>query len=147
MQEKILIGTGGLNWFTNERVTDRYGTVNMMLNNTNNEQIAENACLFDDIIKQYIGKKGKLICKVLQTRQSTHIGDIIHGLYPSTPNIGDEIELGEGFLFLEYSKKEDIWKVGLKPEDDRDTFWLNPKSLYKLHEQTVDLYFLLSEIV
>ena len=29
----------------------------------------------------------------------------------------------------------------VKPDDDRETFWLDPKALYRCHQQTLVLWF------
>ena len=73
------------------------------------------------------------------TRESNHIGDLFHGFMPKTPEIGEVIELGEGNVF--YDIDEFGENIGLKPSDNRKTFWLNPKMLYRCHSQTVDVYF------
>ncbi len=125
--KKILLGTGILNWNKSERVSDRYGAVFL------------DTDLHADAITPLLGKKGKLICEVLETRASNHIGDLSRGISPSTPKVGDTIELGEGILFTEGSLNNLV--VGLKPEDERATDWLNPHKLYNVHAQTVNLFF------
>jgi hypothetical protein len=95
--------------------------------------------MLQETIKEYAGQKGKLIAEVIATRKSSHIGDLFHGFFPTTPNIGEEIELGEGTLFYEPGE---YFAVGLKPDDNRETFWLIPQNLYRVHEQTVKLFFL-----
>lgn len=86
-----------------------------------------------------VGARGYLVATVLETRQSDHIGDSFRGLSPSTPRIGEEITLGgPGELFIEMDFAP---VVGLRPDNDRETDWLNPKSLYRCHNQTVRLEF------
>ena len=75
----------------------------------------------------------------METRQSSHIGDIFRGISPSTPQIGDSIELGEGTLFVSASP-EGQW-VGLEPDELRNSDWLDPEALYRVHDQTVVLSF------
>ena len=90
----VFIGCGVLTWNRGERVTDRYGTV--FLQNDENS---------DDIVPleghSSYGEKGTLLADVKKTRNSPHIGDLFRGLYPSTPEVGDKVVLGEGTLFFE----------------------------------------------
>ena len=44
----------------------------------------------------------------METRESRHIGDLLYGIFPSTPNVGDRFVLGEGKLFI-----DDFNSVGL----------------------------------
>ena len=123
MSDKTLLGTGQLGWFATERRTDRYGAV----------------ALFDGegiVPLTVVDGKGSLVASVVKTRQSPHIGDLFHGFFPSTPNVGDEIELGSGTVFFEDGA------IGLRPDDDEQyTFWLNPHKLYLAIDQDVELYF------
>jgi hypothetical protein len=45
------------------------------------------------------------------------------------------VTLGEGALFFENDE------VGIRPDDGRDTQWLDIHALYNVHEQTVTLCF------
>ena len=127
---RVLMGKGILNWPTKERVGDRYGLVGLW-------SVA--ALSFKDLLSFDIepleGIKGKLVVKVIEARESQHIGDLYHGFYPTTPDVGEEIILGEGSVFYEDGF------VGLAPDDGRRTFWLEPKKLYRAHQQLVELYF------
>lgn len=137
---EILIGTGSLSWPRMERVCDRYGYIGLYDRNSEETPIAPGGALDMSKIKEFLSKKGKLLVKIKETRKSTHIGDLFRGLFPVTPAIGEEIELGEGILSHLVQDEVDI--VGLLPLDDRQQDWLNPESLYRAHEQTVDLYFI-----
>ncbi len=139
MSNQILIGTGALSWSRYERQDQRYGSVSVFNQNSDDEIITTGAELFVDQIKKHVGRKGKLICDILETRKSTHTGDKQYKIYPKTPNVSDKIELGTGELFLQI---EDYGTyVGLKPNDGRHTLWLDIQNLYNAHEQTVNLYF------
>jgi hypothetical protein len=125
--KRILLGQGRLSWAPIERVSDRYGTVTLFKSWDGFSTV--------DLIKT-VESKGKLIAVVKNVATSRHVGDLFHKIYPFTPEVGDEIVLGEGKLFY----TED--SVGIEPvDDDRDDFWLDPKQLYKVHDQTVVLYF------
>lgn len=124
---KILLGTGVLNWDRGERVSDRYGSVKLYLSTKSDETLLS--------YQGEVGQKGRLIASVIENRKSNHIGDFFHGFFPEKPEVGELIVLGEGVLFLENNA------VGLKPDDGREIFWLDPKMLYRAHFQTVELYF------
>jgi len=105
----------------------------------NYENRNDSTLLLDfQLIKRLSGCLGTLKASVISTRQSTHVGDLFRSLKPTTPNIGEVIELGHGFLFYEY---HDILSIGLRPQKARETDWLNPQSLYRCHHQVIELYF------
>ncbi|MBI3584229.1 MAG: hypothetical protein HY096_09830 [Nitrospinae bacterium] len=124
----MYIGKGVLNWDRKERISDRYGTVFLFF-----DEWCDKYCRFLD--KSINNQHGKLTAKVIKTRKSMHIGDLVRGFFPSTPKVGQKFTLGEGKVFFVGDA------VGLVPDDVRDSDWLNPKVLYKLHHQTVELYF------
>lgn len=137
----IKLGEGYFYWSASERRTDRYGYVYLESNNPHlmpvSERYTQHTANFVNLNTEgIIGKYGKLIVKILERHESGHIGDLFHGFFPSIPE-EDEFELGEGTVFIE----DDIKGIGLKPKDDRDVFWLDPKQLYKAHEQKLELYF------
>lgn len=126
----MIVAEGILTWHGRERRSDRYGSVEMM--NTDGKFMTLD-CVHHE------GLRGRLFAEVVETRQSGHIGDIFRGLYPETPEVGEVIELGIGRLFVE--RVDGISQIGLVPDDGRDYDWLDPKALYRLHEQTVRLQF------
>ncbi len=80
------------------------------------------------------------------TIKPTHIGDLFRGVSPSTPKVGETIVLGTGTFFTEptdwYAEGVKFsLAFGLDPDDGRETDWLDINSLYRLHEQDVELYF------
>lgn len=101
-----LIGQGVLNWNRTERVCDRYGAVHLSETIDSEPPLALN--------QSFVGNYGKLIAVVTEARESRHIGDFFRGVFPETPGVDDEIELGEGTLFFEGTE------VGLMPADRRD---------------------------
>ena len=127
VKNKILLGTGILNWDRGERVSDRYGFVKLFTAIGSEETL-----LFDAVHKD---KNGRLIAEVIQIRKSDHIGDIFHGVFPVIPDVGENIVLGEGRLVV------DDDAVGLTPADGRESLWLDINMLYRAHLQTVKLYF------
>lgn len=130
--EGILLASGVLTWPAHERRSDRYGSVRLSAN-LNDDAAAV------DLPLEHCGRYGRLLVQVLENRPSRHIGDLFHMIFPTTPAVGDWIILGEGILFD--GSDEFGAAIGLEPVSERSSFWLDPHQLYKVHDQTVDLYF------
>ena len=136
----IELGTGILTWVGAERRTDRYGSIFLMEDGQTSltpgdPTIKINrkaAALFD-------GVKGTLVATVIEKRQSTHIGDFFRGFFPETPEAGERITLGTGTGFIETERAK--YAIGVRPDDSRPHDWLDPKALYRAHEQLVSLTF------
>lgn len=124
----MVIGTGRLSWDRSERVSDRYGTVQLF---DGDAEVTPDLAF----VRATVPARGHLIAKVLYTRKSEHVGDLFRGIFPSTPDVGEIIDLGEGTLFSEGNS------VGLFPDDRRESDWLDPKKLYRAHDQDVMLIF------
>jgi hypothetical protein len=141
---RFVIGEGVLTWDASERISDRYGAVFLMNDGDSMHEPSGYVPIPDDAP---VGMPGWLVAEVTATRQSTHVGDLFRGLRPQTPAVGERIVLGRGRLFCQtvdrHSPHPVIEAVGLAPEemDDRDTDWLDPRALYRAHEQTVRLVF------
>lgn len=132
---KIELAKGWLQWPSKERISDRYGTIRIFKFDPN-----ENETSFDDFPPELpLGKYGRIVAEVIETQESSHIGDLARGIYPQTPEVGEKMVLGEGILFVELDEWSSV--VGLKPLEERDYDWLNPEILYKLHDQRVNLSF------
>ena len=119
------LGTGVFDWERGERVSDRYGLVELF--QTPGKLVKLNR------IDQRL--HGKLVAIVREVRRSSHIGDLFHGVKPTVPEIGERIELGIGTIFFEDES------VGVMPDDGRETLWLNIRALYRAHSHIVTLYF------
>lgn len=132
---ETLLGIGVLTWARGERVSDRYGSVYLMPEG-HNSMIQDESYI---PLSHDADGQGRLITEVIATRKSTHIGDLFRGFFPETPEVGNRFTLGEGTLWFETEDWGD--QVGLAPDDDRDTDWLDPAVLYQVHEQTVRLLF------
>lgn len=127
----IKLGAGVLSWSRDERVSDRYGAV-MLMTESHTPSPIRNCGLIG-------GEKGRLVVQIAETRKSTHIGDLCRGLVPTTPKVGQLIELGSGTLF--FDSCDNYQTIGLRPSRARDSDWLNPHALYNCHEQVVSLWF------
>lgn len=137
---RYLLGTGVVTWQRRERVTDRYGAI--FLTEIPDGPVVEMPDCYD-------GQKGSFIACIREARQSQHIGDLFRGLTPPKEPlpVGTEIVLGAGTLFREGLSDIAGIAVGLRPHWILTRFekwrhdWLNPVSLYQVHNQTVDLFF------
>lgn len=171
-KNRVLLGEGMLNWPRGERVGDRYGLVHVQERGTEGyDAVDGNARYMQEVpasryasmaeAAERAGQVGMLVAEVVATRQSGHIGDFFHGFFPETPEAGEEIVLGRGELFTEVSFSEgggDVIGVGVKPTEalgarefegmriGPDIFWMNPRALYRCHEQTVRLWFVPDEV-
>src|SRR5690606_29829454 len=92
-----LIGTGRLSWAPHERRSDRYGTVLLMVDGDSWTEPKA----YVDLDQAHVGQHGALAAEVVETRDSTHIGDVFRNMYPETPEVGDVIVLGAGTVFFE----------------------------------------------
>jgi hypothetical protein len=132
------LGKGILTWNGVERRSDRYGTVYLTPDGTNN-------CFFNtapSLIHRPVDASGSgvLMAVVIETRKSTHFGDLFRKIFPRTPQVGQRIKFGEGEIFFEPTPVGGLC-VGLKPADGREVDWLDPRALYDAHDQTVELLF------
>ena len=121
------LGTGVLDWEREERISDRYGVIKLF------DQPGEGKRPIR--LRHLTEAHGRLVAVVREARDSPHIGDLFHRIFPSKPEVGEQITLGEGTLFF------DADGVGLMPDDGRETLWLDIRSLYRVHNQTVTLFF------
>jgi hypothetical protein len=130
--DTIALGTGILRWSRHERITDRYGTVNL--------DNAPDGADFDParFDTAPIGTRGRLVAVILRTRRSPHCGDLARGFGPTTPAVGEEVTLGVGTLIVTDSDHGRT-EIGLAPDDGRTHDWLTPEALYRCHSQTVRL--------
>lgn len=132
VEKKIFLGWGILGWPKSEKLTGRYGII-LLSEPTGSGQPArlENT-------SKIKGIAGKVIAEVIETRKTTYLGDLHKGLFPKTPEIGEEIELGRGFL--EANTKTAI--ISLHPTESRRKQLFDPEALHKAYDQTVILYFI-----
>lgn len=138
---RIHLGTGAVTWDRAERITDRYGFIYFTSSNSHGKFIGDFDLNAEDV-KRLAAKEvyGRLLAVVRETRKSTHLGDWFRGLYPETPNVGEEIYLSDKGLFVLDKNYNGEIAIGIAPLDGRTSDWLYPNMLYRVHEQTVDLY-------
>lgn len=125
----INLGQGELTWPSAERVSDRYGAVCFSYPGWMDLPLAEKAD----------GQRGTLKAKVLESRVSGHIGDLFRGVYPTQPAVGEVVILGTG-TFRVAPNQWGGHVLMCEPDEPRDQDWYNIHSLYRCHEQTVELW-------
>ena len=131
---QILVGRGIFTWNKSEWVSDRYGSCWLMEDGGTSVSATHKAA---EMRFPPEGQKGRLIAKVIEPRESTHIGDFFRGLVPKTPKAGDVFILGVGKSFTETEN----WaaSIGVEPEVERHNDWMDPKAVYNIHESLVEL--------
>lgn len=132
---QILVGRGKLTWMKSERVSDRYGAVWLMSNN--DSSLTPHEPTPQPLWLPPATQLGSLYAKVIDARESTHIGDFFRGIVPKTPKNGDIFLLGTGTASVE--SVININTFLLTPTEPRDSDWLNPLALYNCHESIVEL--------
>ena len=134
----VWIGRGVFGWDGGERRSDRYGVVNLS-RSTFESTICDIA--IDRAAAASVNRKRcRLRARVLEARDSGHIGDLFLGIYPSKPDVGEVVDLGVGTIAIQPSWEADGVAVALRPDDGRVDFWIDPRKLYRLHDQTVELF-------
>lgn len=135
---KTLLGTGVLTWNRSERASDRYGTVALIADGENSQTRGGSYLLLERVCG-----RGRLFVVVLEERTSTHIGDLVRGIFPKPTRAGSKILLNKkaGTVFLEKNVQAGI-SIGIRPDDPTQTSdWLDPRQLYRVHEHLVELWY------
>jgi len=132
------IGHGVVGWDGVERRSDRYGSIHLA-DEPYDGKAATKTSIERLAVKDLVGKKVRLTCKVVEARKSGHLGDLTHRIFTETPEVGEVIDLGVGIFDTE-AGWDGTPSFLLKPEDERDEFWMDPRKLYRLHDQTVDVF-------
>lgn len=130
------IGLGIFGWDRNERVTNRYGAINLADATFDSEHKCVGAFLETH---SALGKRVRLTARVLEARKSAHLGDKALGIVPTTPEVGETVDLGVGVLVQGINAVGEPMAL-LMPGILRDELWMDPRLLYRLHDQTVELF-------
>lgn len=137
-KKKVACGVFG--WGATERQSNRYGSFHC---GSQPFDGSATCIVFHDelALRELRGKQVRITCVVIESRVSAHIGDMFLGITPSRPNVGEEVDLGVGILRLEGSDYDPtLVDLVLKPNDGRSELWYDPRKLYRLHDQTVEVY-------
>jgi len=132
------LGQGIFMWDAIERRSNRYGYIYMSdVNYALDVKVTVED--YKTAINLLVGKKVKLWAVVLESRESGHLGDAFLGIVPTRPEVKEKVELGVGKLVVGVNYDGEA-TIGLKPSDRRKELWINPHKLYRLHDQTVELF-------
>ena len=88
------LGTGVLDWNREERISDRYGLVKLY---SSPRSMNPNEVI---LAAAKPNAHGRLIAIVREVRETDHIGDLFHRVFPTEPELGEKVVLGEGTLFF-----------------------------------------------
>lgn len=136
MPKRIEIITGKLSWPRTERVSDRYGRIRMF--GPRDEVLEKTGSALAEEVRVLNEQRVRLGAVVVATRQSGHIGDLFRGIRPTTPEVGEEIIFGEGEFIIDADEYGRIY--GIKPDEPRESDHMDPKKLYRAHDQDVVLF-------
>lgn len=131
------VGYGVFTWPREERVYNRYGAFHL----DREAYEGEGACaprLDLPALNCFKGKRVRLTVEVVESRRSGHVGDLFLKIFPTQPSVGERIVLGVGRL--DVLLLDGVMCVALAPEDGRRELWIDPRLLYRAHDQTVNLY-------
>lgn len=133
------IAFGILTWCSSERRSDRYGAI-ILGDSPYNGPDRVKPKFNKATATAFVGKRVRLTAKVIESRQSGHVGDLFLNIRPSQPEVGEVIDLGVGIFdhgLVDWTTSPTIL---LKPIDGRERFWIDPRKLYRLHDQTVEVF-------
>lgn len=131
------IGHGVFMWMSPERQTNRYGAFFLSDTTYAGEKVAAPSLTFGT---EHTGR-GRVVAVVVANRESGHVGDLALGIRPAMPDVGAEIDLGIANVAAETDPDfPGIRMVVMHPDDGREELWIDPRQLYRLHDQTVDIY-------
>lgn len=131
------LGTGIFTWDGSERRTLRYGAVALCSHPYGATTDMAPVVFHEDVARRLLHRRVRLTCEVVAARKSGHLGDAFLRILPSTPAVGEVVDLGVGYLDIAESWPGASPSVLLRPEDGRPKLWIDPRKLYRLHDQTV----------
>lgn len=136
---KQILAKGILGWEGTERRTNRYGSIHLSTTPYNPTAGSAIVKYSHKLLERLSGKRVRLTVEVVESRDSGHIGDLFLKIAPQRPDVGEVVDLGVGILGSEvgWDGQPDIF---LAPKDPSKDLWMDPRKLYRLHDQTVIVY-------
>lgn len=139
------IGSGIFSWCSSERRSGRYGTF-FLAPSDFEERVQRDVHLDVNALRVLEGRNVRIALRILESRPSGHAGDQFLRIFPGAPPAaGSVIELAVGRLLLANHGHHSVQYhptqlgIGILPSDGREELWLDPRVLYVLHDQTVEL--------
>jgi len=113
----IKLGEGPLSWSAAERRKGRYGSI-MFTEGDSLDGILGPYDLDEARVESLVGQGGSLVVRVVEARESTHVGDVFMEIYPRVPKVGQVVVLGAGKLFMD--DESAMWEgcslsIGVEP--------------------------------
>lgn len=140
-----VIGSGIFTWCSSERRSGRYGTF-FLAPSDFAERVQRDVHLDVATLRALEGRNVRIALRVLESRPSSHLGDGFLRIVPGAPPAeGSVVELAVGRLLLADQTYHAVQHhptqlgIGTVPSDGRMELWLDPRPLYVLHDQTVEL--------
>lgn len=128
---------GVFTWDGHERRTDRYGGIRLLQKAVPFPGDSPGVDLAP--FQPFLGKRARVTAVVIEARKSDHVGDLFRQIFPSQPDVGEVVNLGDGVVVgFEHSEWPQMLfrREGVAQTSDD---WMDPNKLYRLHHQTVDL--------
>lgn len=138
IQGMLRVASGIFMWTASERRSNRYGAFFITAKNYEGTATVKPA-LEEMRIATHLDHEVLITCVVDEARESGHIGDLFLGIQPSMPKVGETIALGVGVLRAGKADTGDMTLI-LQPIDGREELWIDPRKLYRLHDQTVRVF-------
>jgi hypothetical protein len=135
----VKLGRGVLTWCGAERRSGRYGAIVLVDEPFEGGKVCQSSTDREALWKLR-NERVRMKAVVVETRKSGHIGDQFLDIEPTTPDVGEEIDLGVGKLSVGKVDWDPAPTIILRPGDGRKVNWYDPRKLYRLHDQTVDLF-------
>lgn len=139
------IGSGIFTWCSSERRSGRYGTF-FLTTSDFEERVQRDVHLDVAALRALEGLNVRIALRILESRPSGHIGDQFLRVFPGAPPPeGSLVELAVGRLLVADHSYHAVRHhptqlgIGTVPSDGRSELWLDPRLLYLLHDQTVEL--------
>lgn len=139
------LGSGIFTWCSSERRSSRYGTF-FLAPSDFEESVRRDVHLDVAALRALEGQNVRIAFRILESRPSGHVGDQFLRVFPGAPPPpGSVIELAVGPLLLADHSHHPVRHhptqvgIGTVPSDGRTELWLDPRVLYVLHDQTVEL--------
>lgn len=136
---KNLIGRGIVSWEKDERISSRYGSF-ILIDSNYNRTVKADRVIDEEAVQSLDGLRVRVTVVAKEVRKSGHIGDSFLKIRPTTPEVGEEIDLGVG-VFRIGKGWDGQQTFELHPGDGRSDLWIDPRKLYRCHDQTVEVYF------
>ena len=134
-----VLATCVIGWGMEERRTARYGSIRCAPDTYAGQRPGVRYRIRADAIRSLAGRRVRLTAEVVENRPGGHVGDSFLKITPSPRPVGAVVDLGVGILRDLGSDRDGVRVLALEPEVMREAYWIDPRRLYEIHDQTVIL--------